>query len=202
MYKLGSVKVWRQRTLLAKRKCLKFVVGQAAYGLPGGSDGKESTCKSGYLGLIPGLGRSLGGEHGNPLECSYLGNPMERRARWATVHGVAKKSDTTKHIARTHHTHKLLVEWFENCHWKIRGRTESELSWLCYQWLCSLLHLAQSWVMVAASLADGLECMWGTNVSSSNRTCAFWSHTLDPTIIERPKNNMRTWHNLHRLNSP
>ena len=36
------------------------------YGFPGGLDGKESTCNVGDLGLIPGLGRSSGGEHGSP----------------------------------------------------------------------------------------------------------------------------------------
>ena len=35
-------------------------------GLPGGSDGKESTCNVGDLDLIPELGRSPGGGHGNP----------------------------------------------------------------------------------------------------------------------------------------
>ena len=41
------------------------------------------------MGLIPGLGRSPGGGHGNPLQCSCLENPMDRGAWWATVHGVA-----------------------------------------------------------------------------------------------------------------
>ena len=41
-------------------------------------------------GLIPGLGRSPGGEHGNPFQYSCLGNPTDRGAWWATVHGVAK----------------------------------------------------------------------------------------------------------------
>ena len=36
--------------------------------------------------LIPGLGRSPGGGHGNPLQCSCLENPMDRGAWWATVH--------------------------------------------------------------------------------------------------------------------
>ena len=39
---------------------------------------------------IPGLGRSPGGGHGNPLQYSCLENPMDRGAWWATVHGVAK----------------------------------------------------------------------------------------------------------------
>ena len=42
------------------------------------------------VGLIPGLGKSLGEEHGNPLQDSCLENPMDRGAWSATVHGVAK----------------------------------------------------------------------------------------------------------------
>ena len=33
--------------------------------------------------------------NGNPLQCSCWGNPMDRRAWWATIHGVAKELDTT-----------------------------------------------------------------------------------------------------------
>ena len=39
-------------------------------------------------GLIPGLGRSPGEGNGNPLQCSSLGNPMDREAWWATVRRV------------------------------------------------------------------------------------------------------------------
>ena len=45
------------------------------WGFPGGSDGKESACNEGNLGLIPELGRSPGGGHGNPLQYSCLENP-------------------------------------------------------------------------------------------------------------------------------
>ena len=41
-------------------------------------------------GSIPGLGKSLGGGHGNPLQYSCLENPMETEAWRATVRGVAK----------------------------------------------------------------------------------------------------------------
>ena len=41
-------------------------------------------------GSIPGMGRSLGGGHGNPLQYSCLENPMDRGAWQATVYGVAK----------------------------------------------------------------------------------------------------------------
>ena len=59
-------------------------------GFPGGSNGKESACNAGDLGLIPGLGRSPGERHGNPLQYSCRENSMDRGARWATVHGVTK----------------------------------------------------------------------------------------------------------------
>ena len=47
------------------------------------------------MGLIPGSEGSPGEGNGNPLQYSCLGNPMDRGASWATVHGVTKKSDTT-----------------------------------------------------------------------------------------------------------
>ena len=58
--------------------------------LPTGLNGKEFNCECGRCGLIPGLGRSLGGGNGQPLQYSYLGNPMDRGDWWAIVHGFAK----------------------------------------------------------------------------------------------------------------
>ena len=43
-----------------------------------------------YLGSVPGLGRSPGEGNGYPLQYSFLGNPMNRGAWQATVHGVTK----------------------------------------------------------------------------------------------------------------
>ena len=60
-------------------------------GFPYGSAGKESACNTGDLGSIPGLGRSPGEGNGNPLQYACLGNPMDRRAWWATVHGSHKR---------------------------------------------------------------------------------------------------------------
>ena len=47
-------------------------------------------------GSIPGLGRSPGEGNGNPLQYSFLENPMDRGAWRATVHGIAKEPDTTE----------------------------------------------------------------------------------------------------------
>ena len=56
----------------------------------GGSDGKESACNAGDLGSISGLGRSPGEGNSSPLQYSFLENPTDRGAWWATVHAVSK----------------------------------------------------------------------------------------------------------------
>ena len=59
-------------------------------GFPGGSVVENPPDNAGDVGLIPGSGRSPGKGNGNPLLYSCLGNPMDREAWQATVHGVAK----------------------------------------------------------------------------------------------------------------
>jgi len=56
----------------------------------GNSNGKESACDVGDLGLIPGLGKSPGQGDDNPLHYSCLENSMDRGAWRATVLGVTK----------------------------------------------------------------------------------------------------------------
>ena len=67
-----------------------LILGYNLLGFPGDSDGKESAHNTRDLSLIPGLGKSPGGENGNPLQYSCLENPMNRGAWQATVHGVAE----------------------------------------------------------------------------------------------------------------
>ena len=58
---------------------------------------KNPPANAGYTGdldSIPGLGRSPGEGNGNPRQYSCLGNPMDRGAWWATIHGVTEL-DTT-----------------------------------------------------------------------------------------------------------
>ena len=56
---------------------------------------KNPLANAGDSDLIPGWGSSPGGGNGNPLQYTYLGNPMDKGAWRAMVHGVAKESDTT-----------------------------------------------------------------------------------------------------------
>ena len=56
---------------------------------------KNPLANAGDTGSIPGSGRSPGEGNGNPLQYSCLGNPTNRGAQQATVHGVAKVLDVT-----------------------------------------------------------------------------------------------------------
>ena len=76
-------------------------------GFPGALVVKKPPANTGDvrgMGSIPGLGRSSGGGNGNLLQYSCLENSMDRRAWWATVHGVEKESDTNEHSSFCKHT--------------------------------------------------------------------------------------------------
>ena len=64
-------------------------------GFPGGSEGKESACNVGDLRLIPGLGRSLEGGHGNTLQYSCLENPNGQRSLAGYIQLGRKELDKT-----------------------------------------------------------------------------------------------------------
>ena len=101
--------------------------GDNLLGLPGGSDSKESTCNSGDLGSIPGLGRSPGGEHDNPLQYSCLENPMDRGAWLATVH----ESQRVGHGWVTEHKYTIILK--TNKQAKMKSQESSiELPKICY----------------------------------------------------------------------
>ena len=77
-----------------------FNLASLRVGFPGGSNSKESSCSAEGLGSIPGLGRSLGGGNGNPLQHSCLENPMDRGAWRGTVHGVTKSRIWLSNLAQ------------------------------------------------------------------------------------------------------
>ena len=67
-------------------------------GFPGGSDGKAPAHSAGDPGLIPGLGRSIGGGHGNPIQYSHLENPHGQRSLAGCSLWGHKESDTTERL--------------------------------------------------------------------------------------------------------
>ena len=62
--------------------------GQGCF--PGGSVVESLPASAGDASSVPGSGRSSARGNGNPLQYSYLGNPVDRGAWWATVPGVTK----------------------------------------------------------------------------------------------------------------
>ena len=66
----------------------------------GGSDGKESACNAGDLGLIPGSGRSSGEETGHPLKYSCLENSTDRGAYKSTHPWGRRESDTAERLTQ------------------------------------------------------------------------------------------------------
>ena len=65
-------------------------------------DGKESSYNVGDLGSIPGLGRSPGGGHGNPLQYSCLEKPHGQRSLVGYSPWGRKELDMTEQLSKQH----------------------------------------------------------------------------------------------------
>ena len=73
-------------------------------GFSGGSVAKNLPANAGDTGdasSIPGSGKTPGEENGSPLQYSCLGNPTDREAWQATVHGVTKELHTTQRLSNS-----------------------------------------------------------------------------------------------------
>ena len=101
------------RTVYVKLFCVEYVLWKKSKkrlwvvyeSFSGASDGWDSAYNVGDLGLVPGLGRSPGEGHGNPLQYSCLENSMDRWAWQATVHGVTKSWIWLSNSHTHTHTH-------------------------------------------------------------------------------------------------
>ena len=82
---ITSVPEWTDENV----NCTKIFFSKTDQGFPGGAVVKNPPANergTRDLGSIPGWGRSLEGGNGNPLQYSFLGNPMDKGAWRATVH--------------------------------------------------------------------------------------------------------------------
>ena len=97
-----SYEIWHCVYVESKKKkmykwtCLQKAV--LSWGLPCGSDGKESACSAGDLHLIPGWEKSPGEGNGSPLQYSFLEGSKDRRTWHAIVHEVTKELDVTERL--------------------------------------------------------------------------------------------------------
>ena len=118
-------------------------------GFPGGSYGKESICNGGDQGLIPDLGWSPGGGHGNPLQYSCLENPHGQRSLAGYSPWGHKESDMTEQLSTAQHAkmvNTVFIEatfalikvwkwpqgpcrgsWLNKCHTVVPNRLKKEL---------------------------------------------------------------------------
>ena len=78
---------------------LLSAISQTSVELYGSTDGTESACNAGKLGLIPGLERSPGERHGNPLQYSCLANSHEQRSLAGYSPRGHKELDTTGQLS-------------------------------------------------------------------------------------------------------
>ena len=78
---------------------VRLPISTSLVGFPGGTDSKESTCNVGDLGLIPELGRSLGGGHGNPLQYYCPENPHGQRSLVGDNPWGSKESGMTERLS-------------------------------------------------------------------------------------------------------
>ena len=78
-------------------------------GFPGGTVRKELACNMGDLGSIPGLGKSPGGGHGNPLQYSFLENLHGQRSLEVCSPWGRKKLDTTERLNIAQHMFSIIT---------------------------------------------------------------------------------------------
>ena len=101
--------LWSQCHFLHQFLCNIICICPMCVGFPGGSDGKESACNAGGLGLIPGLGRFLGEGNGYPLQYSCLVNSKDRGAWWDSWD--RKESDRTEWLTLSLHFMVYATRW-------------------------------------------------------------------------------------------
>ena len=74
--------------------------------------GKNVPVNAGDVDLIPGLGRSPGGENSNPLQCACLENPMDRGTWRAIIYRVTKSRTRLSDMYKSKHQLKLSGDLF------------------------------------------------------------------------------------------
>ena len=101
----------------------------------GGSDHKEFACNAGDLGSIPGLGRSPGGGHDNPFQCSCLENPHGQRNLAGYSLRSRKESGVAEWLTLSHFSLSVCrqlvrgnLNYYEST-WTLRSYCGDDLVW-------------------------------------------------------------------------
>ena len=169
------------------------------------------------VGLTPGLGRSPGGGHGNPLQYSCLENPMNRGAWWGIVHRVAKNQAQLKWLSThtqkereyiisvllgsnaNHYTLNYVGKWYVCCCWRV-WEWRCRRSWRQHKWkllcLTCSAHPTCEKESVFCSLWGGLahsawqhSKSWGIKLFISKVTKVLWEGDGDLKIKDEGNTN-------------
>ena len=153
-------------------------------GVPGGSDGKESTCSAGDLGLIPESGRSPGGGHSDPLQLSLPGESpwteepgglqsmeLQRVGHdWATKHSTAHRV-----LELIPHRHTGMTVIGDNASQEINSRIRgAECAASCRMWISVNVVLEEQHGEVRA----GHTAIWAEDTAHTQLWCRL-IHLMD-----------------------
>ena len=176
---------------------------------PGGSHSKESACKAGDPGSIPGLGRSPGEGNGNPLQYSCLESPLDTGAWRATVHGSQRVGHNWAELTHWfifYTPHVTNITWYLSFVWltsvgmiisrSIHGPANGIIS--LFLWLCNIplyiriisslaIHLLMD--MCIVSLSRLLKIVLPLTLGSMNVLVFFFSG-----FISRKNTHFFKWH--------
>ena len=94
--------------------CVCVCVCVCVCSFPSGSDSEQSTCHAGDPSFIPGLGRSPGGGHSNPLQCSCVESPHGQRSLANYSPWGHKELDMTEQLS-TEHIYVYVCEYMCVC---------------------------------------------------------------------------------------
>ena len=148
------------------------------------TDGKASACNAGFLGLIPGSGRSPREGNGNPLQYSCLENPMVRGTWRAIVHKVAKNQTRLKQLSLQAHTAVWYQEKSEQCEIFCRSVNEGYQvkleSYSVREKLCCFL----IWFLLYSTCTKQISADWSSLMPKSVQSTA--EQQVKPSWLRMP----------------
>ena len=128
---------------------------------------KRSACNVGNLGSIPGLGRSPGGGHGNPLQYSCLENSHGQRSLAGYSPWGHKESDTTEQLSTSTHFTISIVTYYA---WTVENCTVAMMCW------CVTSGSQVYWSWVGQKVLLGFSMRWYKKTPTNslvNPICGF-----------------------------
>ena len=151
----------------------------------------------GNLGLIPGLGRSPGGGHGNPLQCSCLENPQGQRSLAGCSLWGRKESDTTERLSTAHSDRKGIGDYQGGRDYKTQWKflkvidIFTILIVVMISWVCThvkIVHFKHMQFIINSKICM-LCCAQGRSetMEDFHQNLSFWESVIQRLLIKMSK---------------